>query len=51
MYFQPSVLGKVHQYFASKLKTARLWGTASYDGQLVQRNHVLNDSDIVELQI
>jgi len=35
----------------SKLKTGRLWGTAVYDGQLVQRDHVLNDNDIVELQI
>jgi len=43
--------GKVHQDFASKLKTARLWGTTVYDGQFVQRNHVLSDSDIVELQI
>ena len=43
--------GKVHQDFARKLKTARLWGTAVYDGQLVQRDHVLSDSDIVELQI
>jgi ribosome-interacting GTPase 1 len=43
--------GKVHQDFASKLKTARLWGTTVYDGQLVQRDHVLSDSDIVELQI
>jgi len=43
--------GKVHQDFARKLKTARLWGTAVYDGQLVQRDHVLGDSDIVELQI
>jgi len=42
---------KVHQDFASKLKTARLWGTAVYDGQLVQRDHVLSDSDILELQI
>jgi len=43
--------GKVHQDFARKLKTARLWGTAVYDGQLVQRDQVLSDSDIVELQI
>ena len=42
---------KVHQDFASKLKTARLWGTDVYDGQKVQRDHVLSDSDIVELQI
>jgi ribosome-interacting GTPase 1 len=43
--------GKVHQDFARKLKTARLWGTAVYDGQFVQRDHVLSDNDIVELQI
>ena len=43
--------GKVHQDFASQLKTARVWGTAVYDGQLVQRDHELSDSDIVELQI
>jgi len=43
--------GKIHQDFARKLKTARLWGTAVYDGQLVQRDHVLSDSDVVELQI
>jgi ribosome-interacting GTPase 1 len=43
--------GKVHQDFARKLKTARLWGTAVYDGQFVQRDHVLSDSDVVELQI
>ena len=43
--------GKVHQDFARNLKTARLWGTAVYDGQFVQRDHVLSDSDIVELQI
>ena len=43
--------GKVHQDFVSKLKTARLWGTTVYDGQFVQRNQVLSDSDIVELQI
>ena len=42
---------KVHQDFASKLKTARLWGTDVYAGQKVQRDHVLSDSDIVELQI
>jgi hypothetical protein len=43
--------GKVHQDFAKKLKTARLWGTAVYDGQWVQRDHMLSDGDIVELQI
>ena len=43
--------GKIHQDFANKLKTARLWGAGVYNGQLVQRDHALSDGDIVELQI
>jgi hypothetical protein len=43
--------GKVHQDFVSKFKSARLWGTALFDGQQVQRDHVLQDGDVVELQI
>ena len=43
--------GKVHKDFAQKLKSARVWGTEVFDGQLVQRDYVLQDGDIVELQI
>lgn len=43
--------GKVHQDFAKKLKSARVWGESLYDGQLVQRNHLLHDGDVVELHI
>jgi hypothetical protein len=39
----------VHRQLAEKFKSARIWGTAVYDGQNVQRTHVLNDKDIVEL--
>lgn len=42
---------KVHQDFYHKLKNARVWGTGVYDGQLVGREHVLHDKDIVELHI
>jgi ribosome-interacting GTPase 1 len=42
---------KVHQDFFEKLKAARVWGSAEYDGQLVQRDHVLHDGDVVELRI
>lgn len=42
---------KVHQDFALNLKTARVWGQNVYDGQMVQRDHVLSDCDIVELNI
>jgi ribosome-interacting GTPase 1 len=39
----------VHRQLAEKLKSARIWGTGVYDGQNAQRNHVLNDKDIIEL--
>lgn len=42
---------KVHQDFAQKLKAAKVWGTAVFDGQMVQRDYVLQEGDIVELQI
>ena len=43
--------GKVHKDFTQKLKSAKVWGTSVFDGQLVQRDYVLQDGDIVELQI
>ncbi|MFO7986173.1 MAG: GTPase, partial [Desulfatiglandaceae bacterium] len=39
---------KVHQDFARDLKAARVWGRSVYDGQKVQRDHVLHDGDVVE---
>jgi len=41
--------GKVHRDFLKTLKTAHIWGQDVFDGQLVARDHVLNDGDIVEL--
>jgi ribosome-interacting GTPase 1 len=43
--------GAVHKDFYEKLKSARIWGTGVYDGQLVGRDHILHDKDIVELRI
>jgi len=42
---------KVHRDFARDLVAARVWGSAMFDGQMVQRDHVLQDRDIVELRI
>jgi ribosome-interacting GTPase 1 len=39
----------VHRELADDLKYARVWGSAKFDGQPVQRDHVLEDKDIVEL--
>ncbi len=43
--------GKVHQDFLKGLKSARVWGSGVYDGQMVGRDHVLHDGDVVELRI
>jgi small GTP-binding protein len=42
---------KVHRDFVVSLKSARLWGSGTYDGQMVGRDHVLHDGDIVELKV
>ncbi|TMI79610.1 MAG: TGS domain-containing protein [Bacillati bacterium ANGP1] len=39
----------VHKDFADRLKYARIWGTGTFEGQMVQREHVLEDGDILEL--
>jgi ribosome-interacting GTPase 1 len=41
----------VHRDFCEKLKSARIWGTGVFDGQTVQRDHLLHDKDIVELHV
>jgi len=43
--------GKIHKDFAEHLKSARIWGSAEHDGQMVGRDHVLQDGDVVELRI
>ena len=42
---------KVHRDFYDNMKSARIWGSGSFDGQIVSRGHILRDGDIVELRI
>ena len=42
---------KVHKDFVVKLKVAKVWGDGVFDGQMVQRDYVLRDGDVVELHI
>jgi ribosome-interacting GTPase 1 len=42
---------KIHKDFKEKLKYARVWGRKVYDGQMVQRDYVLQDGDIAELHL
>jgi ribosome-interacting GTPase 1 len=39
----------VHKEIAENLRFARIWGNARFEGQQVDRDHVLSDRDVVEL--
>jgi len=41
--------GHIHQDFLAQLKYARLWREGRFEGQMVNRDHVLEDKDVVEL--
>jgi hypothetical protein len=42
---------RLHRDFYEHLKAARVWGSGIFEGQLVGRDHVLHDGDVVELRI
>ena len=42
---------KVHKDFVRDMKAARVWGSTNFDGQMVSRDYVLSDGDVVELRI
>ncbi|MCK4725692.1 MAG: 50S ribosome-binding GTPase [Anaerolineales bacterium] len=41
----------IHKDFYDNLKAAKVWGSSAYDGQMVQRDFVLQDEDVVELRL
>jgi ribosome-interacting GTPase 1 len=41
----------IHKDFAERLRFARIWGSERYEGQMVHRDHVLEDGDVVEFHI
>ena len=45
------VAKEIHKDFANKLKFARVWGSSKFPGQRVEKDHILQDKDIVELHI
>jgi len=45
------VAATVHKDFATHLKFARIWGTEKYDGQMVQRDYIVQEGDVIELHL
>jgi len=41
----------IHKEFFHNMKFAKIWGSARFDGQRVEKTHVLKDRDIVEIHI
>jgi ribosome-interacting GTPase 1 len=42
---------EIHKDFHQNLKFAKVWGSTAFDGQMVQRDYLLQDGDVVELHI
>lgn len=42
---------RIHKDFFEHMKTARVWGSTAFGGQLVQRDYVLEDRDVVEFKL
>jgi len=42
---------EIHKDFVTGLKFAKVWGTSVFGGQMVQRDYILHDGDIVEIHL
>ena len=41
----------IHKDFAERLKFAKIWGSERFEGQMVHRDHVLEEGDVVEFHL
>ena len=42
---------EIHRDFEQSLKFAKVWGSGTFEGQTVRRDHELRDTDVVELHV
>jgi ribosome-interacting GTPase 1 len=42
---------EIHRDFAEGFRFARIWGSGRFDGQSVERDHALEDGDVIELHL
>jgi ribosome-interacting GTPase 1 len=45
------VARQIHREFGENMKSARVWGSGKFDGQVVDREHVVEDGDILEIHV
>jgi ribosome-interacting GTPase 1 len=45
------VARKIHREFGDHMKFARVWGSGKFDGQIVERDHVVEDGDVLEVHV
>ncbi len=45
------VARKIHREFGDHMKFARVWGSGKFDGQIVERDHVVEDGDVLEIHV
>jgi ribosome-interacting GTPase 1 len=41
----------IHKDFVAKLRYAKIWGSGKFDGQMVKRDFLVNEGDVIELHI
>lgn len=42
---------RIHKDFSQKLRYAKVWGSSKFPGQKVEKEHVLEDEDVVEFHV
>jgi ribosome-interacting GTPase 1 len=45
------VAQKIHREFGHNLKFAKIWGSGKFDGQVVDRDHIVEDGDVLEIHV
>jgi ribosome-interacting GTPase 1 len=41
----------IHKDFVAKLRYAKIWGSGKFDGQMVKRDYLVSEGDVIELHL
>ncbi len=45
------VAASIHKDFVAKLRYAKIWGSGKFEGQMVKRDYLVSEGDVIELHI